>query len=160
VCCPLELRRSFPARARRGVERLKPGGFCGGQDLVHRALAVAVQVERDVLEAQALQAAGDGVEDFQREGARQLGAGDLDPHQLRRVVAHAELAEAEFLQGFLGVFDQPDVVRRNRGAIGHARAETGGRGRSQVGRPARRESSRISALLRPASTSGALTAWL
>ena len=70
-----------------------PGQHFDGQDRVHRAGAKARAIERHVLEAGPLESGSDGVEHLHREGARQLGAGNLHASQLA-MMANAQLAKA------------------------------------------------------------------
>src|ERR1022692_263814 len=81
------------------------------QDFIQRTLTVAFQVQRHVLEAQPLE---NGVElpcHFGRQGAPQLVARDLQPHQLP-VVAYAELAESKRLHFFLAALHGLDEIGR------------------------------------------------
>src|ERR1700742_2636685 len=94
------------------------------QDVVHRAGAVALGVERDVEEAERLERGGDLVEGLDRERAGQLGPGDLDAGEVA-VVTDADLAEAERVQGLLGALHLAEVLAGDRAAVLDAAGEAG-----------------------------------
>lgn len=127
-----------------------------GQHLIHGTLAITAEVEGDVGEAEPFEDGRDAVAHFQTEGLLHLTTSNLDARHLG-VMADAELAEAEGFEFLFGLFDLADVLGRDGRAVGMRELRQAAAGRSQVGSPARRDSSRISALVRPASTRGALT---
>src|SRR5665213_163551 len=87
-----------------------------GQDVIHRAGAVALGVEGDVGEAERAQRGGDLVKGFDGQGMGEIGAGDLDAGEVA-MMADADLKEAEGVQGVFGAFNLAEVFRRYSSAV-------------------------------------------
>src|SRR5271154_5398623 len=93
---------------------------------VERALTIAFQIQRHVLEAQALEDRREFSAHLQRQRALHLIGCDFDADYLA-VETDAELAEAERLQLLLASLDGLHVLDGHRRSIRYARAEAGGR---------------------------------
>lgn len=80
-----------------------------------------MRVEGDVLEAEWAEGGGDAVEDVERKGASEVGAGDLYAGKVA-VVADADLGKAEAVENGFGAFD----LRKIGGGDGTAVLDAGG----------------------------------
>src|ERR1035437_9109453 len=94
------------------------------QYFVERALPVAFQIERDVLEPQALEDCRKPLRHFQRQRAFHFFAGDFDADYLA-VKTYAELAEAEGLNLLFAGLHGLDVLNGDRRSVGNAGTQTG-----------------------------------
>jgi hypothetical protein len=113
--------RGVPAGCRRRtLKRTLQSGVEG-------ALAVALEVEGDVEEADGFEAGVDGGGHFRCERAGEFVGRDFDASEFV-VEADAELAEAEVAEGGFGTVDEREAFGRDFGAVGKARSETSGGG--------------------------------
>lgn len=94
---------------------------------VERALAVALQIERDVVEAEGFEDFDEAGGHFGLQGLREFFDSDFDANQIA-MEARAELAEAEGFERLFAVFHRFDAFLGDFGAVGDAGAEAGGGG--------------------------------
>ena len=126
------------------------------QDLVQAARAVALQVEAHVLVA-------DGLESrtiaafISGSSARAISSRPSSSARERVVMPDAADAEAEAAQRLFGLLDHPQLPSVTSVRYGMRDDRHADAGSSHVGRPVRRDSSRISSLVRSASSSGLRT---
>ena len=123
---------------------------------MERAGLEAAAIERDVLKADGLEALRDFLHGGNVEHGGHFVEGDFDAGDVA-VMPHAELAQAEAAQEFLGLLDVAEGLGRDGKAVGDARGEAGGGGLVPDLEAGGAGSSRMSALVISASTSGART---
>src|SRR5947199_10032816 len=94
------------------------------QDFVHRARAVAVQVERDVAEAERAEASREFVGDFALQSFVEFRGRDLKPDEFV-VMSDAKLSETEFAHDLFTAINRAQPLDCDGRAVGEARREAG-----------------------------------
>jgi hypothetical protein len=95
----------------------RSGGDGGGrEDVVHAAGAVTFGIQGHIKEAERLDGGGDGLEGGKRERAGEVFGGNFDACKVS-VVTHANLAEAEGVEGGFGLFDLGEIFAGDGAAI-------------------------------------------
>src|SRR6187402_1869914 len=117
-----------PVHCTESEARLLGGGDGGGwKEVVHRARAVSVRVDRYEPKACGMDGGRDRLDRFDVEGAGKVFNGDLDAGEVV-VCANANLVESEFVEGFLALLDLGEGFAGDSLAVLDARGEAGGGG--------------------------------
>src|SRR6185369_7469251 len=92
------------------------------EDCVQRTLAVAFQIQRDVVKAQRLEDGGELARHLQGHGAVEFFRRHFDAHDVA-VESHAELAEAERTNRLFAAVHGLHILNRHRRSVGNPRTE-------------------------------------
>src|SRR2546423_8413475 len=115
---------TFYQKIRKGA-RSCSRGF--GQSLVERALAIAFEVQGNILESGGFQGFGDGGGHVHGQSARQFVGSNFDAGELV-VEAHAELLESQVPQSGFAALYEAEAFGCHFGSVGKARGGTRGSG--------------------------------
>src|SRR5947199_9403400 len=97
------------------------------QNFIHRARAIAMQVERHVAEAERTESARQFVNHFSTKRAVKLCGRNLQTHKLI-VMSHAELAESKLAHDLLAALNRRQPLDCYGRAVSYARREAGAGG--------------------------------